>query len=271
MTDIRIALIQATWELGNIDANVSKAEQRIREAAHNGANLVCLPEEFNTGYYCFDYPGLRDCAETEDGKSLTTMCSLAKELRIHILAPITTIVGTGLVEDMAYLIDDEGKVIGKYSKSHLVGQEQLYFRKGNQLPVFNTKLGRIGIVICYDICFPETTRILTIKGADLILCPSAWRDGSYFKDWLNQVTEARALDNTVFVAMINYVGELPNSPFCGCSQVVSPIGKVLTRASADKEEIVYQDIDMSLVSKERKDNTVLIDRRPELYGLISKM
>lgn len=271
MDKFKLALIQDTWELGGVEANVAKAEARIREAHGNGADFICLPEGFNTGYYCYKYDVMKAAAETIDGPTITKFRGLAKELGVHLLAPIMMTAGTGIVENTAVLIDDEGALLGHYSKTHLVGNEQLYLNRGKKFPVFQTKYGRVGIVICYDICFPETTRILALEGADLILCPAAWRDGSYFREWLNQVTEVRALDNTVFVALVNFTGELPGSPFCGCSQVISPIGQVLGRCSADKAEILCQEIDMSLVHKERMSNTVMIDRHPELYSLITEV
>ena len=270
MNQFKIALIQSSWELGQVEANVRKAEEKIREARREGADFICLPEGFNTGYYCFDYETMKLAAEPIDGWTISEMKRLAKELGVYLLAPIMMTAGTGIVENTAVLIDDEGEVLGHYSKTHLVGNEQMHLRRGRQFPVFKTKFGTVGIVICYDICFPETTRVLALKGADLILCPSAWRDGSYFKDWLNKAAEARALDNTVFVALVNFTGELPDSPFCGSSQVISPIGEVLGRCSADREEILYQDIDMDRVRRERMGNTVLIDRHPELYSLISE-
>lgn len=270
MNQFKLALIQMDCVFCDIDANIRAAEKKIREAHKNGAQFVCLPEGFNTGYYCFQYAEMKKAAEPLDGKSITRMRELAKELEIYIVAPIIMTAATGIVENSAVMIDDEGKVMGHYAKTHLVGQEQMYLKRGMDFPVFHTKYGTVGIVICYDICFPETTRILTLKGADLIICPAAWRDGSYFKDWMNQVTAVRALDNTVFIATVNRTGELPDSPFCGCTQVISPIGQVLQMCSVDKEEILYQDIDMGIVYKERMDNTVLIDRHPELYSLIAE-
>lgn len=270
MTQFKIALIQSSWELGNVKENVQKAEEKIREAHREGADFICLPEGFNTGYYCFDYETMRQAAEPIDGDTVTKMRGIAKELGVHLLTPIMMTAGTGIVENTAVLIDDEGEVLGHYSKTHLVGTEQIYLNRGRKFPVFKTKYGTVGIVICYDICFPETTRVLALKGADLILCPSAWRDGSYFKDWLNKVAEVRALDNNVFVALVNFTGELPDSPFCGSSQVISPVGEVMGRCPSDREEILYQDIDMSRVQRERMGNTVMIDRHPELYSLIAE-
>lgn len=266
MDKFKLALVQMDCEFLDVDANIQKAEEQIRIAHENGAQFVCLPEGFNTGYYCFDYPSIRDLAEPLDGKTITKMRALAKELAMYIVAPIMMSVGTGIVENTAVFIDDEGNVLGTYSKTHLVGSEQIYLKRGTQYPVFRTKYGTIGIVICYDICFPETAAIVANKGADLIICPAAWRDGSYFKNWLELDARARALDNTVFVALLNRCGALPDSPFCGSTQVVSPIGEVLGKCSVDKEEILYQDIDMSLVHEVRKENTILIDRHPEDYG-----
>lgn len=270
MNNFNMALIQMDCKFLDVSSNLHKAEQKVREAAGKGAQFACLPEGFNTGYYCFEYEKMREVAEPIHGESITKMRYLAKELKIHILAPIMLIVGTGIIENTAILIDDEGVILGSYSKTHLVGQEQLYLQRGRKYPIFNTKFGKIGIVICYDICFPETTRLLTLEGADLIICPAAWRDGSYFKDWLNKVSAVRALDNNIYVAVINRVGTMPNSPFCGCTQIIDPIGNVLGMCSSDKEEILYQDIDMRRVYQERMNNTVLIDRHPEDYSSLGQ-
>ena len=271
MDRFKMALIQMDCKFCDVEYNVAKAEQKIREAHANGAQFVCLPEGFNTGYYCFEYEKMKKIAEPIDGDTISRMRALSKGLKIYIVAPIMLTVGTGIAENTAVLIDDEGEIVGTYSKTHLVGQEQLHLQRGREYPVFNTKYGKIGIVICYDICFPETTRLLAIKGADLIICPAAWRDGSYFREWLNNVSVVRALDNTVYIALINRTGEMPNSPFCGCTQFVDPVGNVMTMSSVDKEEILYQEIDMSQVYKERMDNTILIDSHPEDYLPLSQM
>lgn len=270
MNFFKIALIQMDLKFGDVAYNLRKAEYKIREAHAHGAQIVCLPEGFNTGYYCKDYAKMRSLAEPICGTSIKKIQELAQELRVYIIAPIFMTVATGIVENTAVLVDDEGMILGTYSKTHLVGEEQFYCRRGKDYPVFRTKYGKIGILICYDICFPETARLLVLKGADVIICPSAWRDGSYFQNWLNQVTEVRALDNTVYVALINRVGELPDAPFCGCTQVVDPVGRVLDRCSSNQEEILYETIDLKNVYNERMGNTILIDRHPEDYTLIAE-
>lgn len=270
MNVFKIALIQMDLKFGDVDYNLQKTECKIREAHAKGAQVICLPEGFNTGYYCKDYAKMRSLAEPVWGTSIKKIQNLAQELSIYIIAPIFMTVATGIVENTAVLVDDEGMIIGTYSKTHLVGEEQFYCKRGKDYPVFHTKYGNIGILICYDICFPETARLLALKGADVIICPSAWRDGSYFKNWLNQVAEVRALDNTVYVALINRVGKLPDAPFCGCTQVVDPVGRVLGRCSSDQEEILYEIIDQKKVYEERMGNSILLDRHPEDYALIAE-
>lgn len=265
MSRFKLALIQMDCEFLNVEANIKKAEEKVREASANGADLIVLPEAFNTGYYCFNYPAMCELAEPLDGESITAMRALARELDVYILAPIIMSVGSGIVENTAVMIDGAGGILGTYSKTHLVGDERIYMQRGKQYPVFHTKFGPVGILICYDICFPETATILANRGAGIIVCPSAWRGGSYYKEWLDIDAAARALDNTLFVALLNRVGTLPNAPFCGGTQVVGPTGYVLERCSADEEEILYQIIDLNEVIETRKDNTVLFDRHPEDY------
>ncbi len=265
MSRFKLALIQMDCDFLNVDANIKKAEEKIREAWENGADIICLPEAFNTGYYCFNYQAMCELAEPIDGKTITAMRSLARELGVHIIAPIICEAEPGTVENTAVFINGAGGILGTYSKTHLAEDERLYMTRGKSYPVFHTRFGPIGILICYDICFPETATILANRGAGIIICPAAWRGGSYFREWMDIDAAARALDNTMFVALLNRVGELPNAPFCGGTQVVGPTGNLVAQCSADKEEILYQEIDLNEVIETRKSNTVLFDRHPEDY------
>ena len=157
----QIAMLQMDCDLFHVSNNLDKAEKQIREAAAHGAKLICLPEVFNVGYLGTCIPDMMKLAEIEDGPSLTRMRSLAKELSVFILAPILFSTPSG-VENSAFLIDDIGTILGHYSKTHPVGDERTYLQRGTQYPVFETKLGKIGVVICYDVCFPETVRLLTL-------------------------------------------------------------------------------------------------------------
>lgn len=260
----QIAMVQMDCDLFNVSANLQKAEQRIREAAAHGAKLICLPEVFNVGYLGTKIQDMITLAETEDGPSLTRMKTLAKELTVFILAPILFSTPSG-VENSAFLIDDNGTILGHYSKTHPVGDEQKYLHRGNEYPVFDTKLGKIGIVICYDVCFPETVRLLTLAGAELVLVPAAWRASYYFKEWWDLNLACRALDDLVYIAAVNRCGLSGEEIFAGKSQIVSPVGELLDSCGISEEAILYETIDINRVAKERDFNTVLIDRHPEDY------
>ena len=270
MDKYTIALIQMDCVFADKAANMEKAERLVREAAGNGAALVCLPEVFNGGYLGTDILGMKCMAEPLDGPTTERMRALAKELGIHLLAPILYGNG-GEVENTAVLIDDAGEIVGTYSKTHPVGDERAYFKRGDQYPVWETKLGRIGVLICYDVCFPETSRLLALGGAQLILVPSAWRASHYFKEWWDLNLACRALDNLVYVAAVNRCGASGEEIFAGKSQIVDPVGRVLQSFGVEEEGILYGEIDLGQIEKERDFNTVLIDRHPEDYaGILEK-
>ncbi len=264
LSPYQIAVVQMDCSLLNVTENLQKAEVKIREAARHGAKLICLPEVFNVGYLGTRIQDMITLAETEEGPSLTRMKQLAKELSVFILAPILFSTPSG-VENSAFLIDDNGSILGHYSKTHPVGDEQKYLHRGNQYPVFDTKLGKIGIVICYDVCFPETVRLLTLAGAEIILVPAAWRASYYFKEWWDLNLACRALDNLVYIAAVNRCGLSGNEIFAGKSQFCSPIGELMDSCGIQEEAILYGTIDRNRVAKEREFNTVLIDRHPEDY------
>ena len=182
LTNYRLALIQMRSVFLGRTVNLNKAEASIREAAGHGAKLVCLPEAFDIGYDGTRIPDMMALAQDENGETLQRMKKLAAELEVYILAPTFYQTESG-VENRAFLIDDQGTLLGGYSKTHPVGDERKYLQRGTEYPVFDTKLGKIGISICYDACFPETSRLLALKGAEVMLVPAAWRGNFYFKEW----------------------------------------------------------------------------------------
>lgn len=270
MEQYKLALVQMNCAFGAQEQNRKKAEQYIREAAKKGAALVCLPESFNGGYLGSRILDMKAMAEPLDGPSVSHMRSLAAELHIHIVAPVLYLTENGETENTAVMIDDEGNVVGTYSKTHPVGDERLYFQRGTEYPVWETKLGKIGIVICYDVCFPETARILALKGAQLILVPAAWRASYYFKEWWDLNLSCRALDNLVYVAAVNRCGPSDDEIFAGKSQVIDPTGKVLSAFGVEEEGVLFQEINLAQVKQEREFNTVLSDRYPEDYRELLK-
>lgn len=271
MKNFKIATIQMNSDFGLIQKNVEKAEKYIKEAANKGANLVCLPEVFNTGLKFKGMNKYVNLIEKKDGYTLSKLKSLAKELKIHVACTLFIESEKDIYENTAILIDDEGKIIGTYTKTHPVGEERQLVKKGMEYPVFDTKLGKIGMVICYDVCFPESSRILAIEGAELMIVPAAWRGGHYFKEWWDLSLACRALDNLMYVVACNQCGLTGDGEmYAGKSQIINPLGQVLGTLGTEEEGILYQDIYLDRIAVDRAFNTVLIDRNPESYKKITE-
>lgn len=264
----QIALVQMAPDFLNREVNLQKAEAALREAAAHGAKLVCFPESFDLGYNNTRISEMVSCVPSGESPTLTRICGLAKELQLHILTPVLWKNQDGCTENRAFLVDDEGCVLGEYAKTHLTADENGILVRGTDYPVFETKLGKIGIGICYDICFPETVRILALEGAQMVLIPAAWRGSKYYSRWWDTVLSSRALDNLVYTVGINLTGPAnSNELFCGRSQICGPTGEMLCKCEQE-ECILYGCIDLARIDKERSENTVLVDRHPPDYRRI---
>lgn len=266
----KLAVVQMDCGFKQAERNLEKAERFIREAAKEGAAIVCLPEAFNTGYLSTEIGEMAAYAEDMEGRSVTQLKSLAAELGIWLVVPVIIRNGECKAENTAVLIKPDGEILGTYSKTHLVGDERKLLKRGESYPVWETELGRIGILICYDICFPETSRRMALCGADVIIVPAAWRAGSYFKEWWDLNLACRALDNLVYIAAANRCGASGNEMFAGKSQIISPIGSVLGSLETCGEGILCCEIDLGALRKEREFNTVMQDRHPEDYKMLSQ-
>lgn len=266
----KIALVQYQSVLGDLQKNADRAVEMVREAAAKGAKIVCFPEMFNTGYnFQLIGDGFHNCGETIDGHTITRLQKVAKECACYVIAPITLEKKVkGVFYNAAVVIDDEGVVLGDYSKHHLWAAERYYFHAGEDIPVFDTKYGKIGVMICYDAGFPETARVLTLKGAELIFMPSAWR----IQDWdmWNLNIPQRALENTLYVAGVNRFGHEDDPYMFGNSKVADWRGRIIAESKEEKEEIVYAEIDLDQLTKARLDIHYLKDRRPDSYKLLSE-
>ena len=167
--------------LAEVAANVAKAIERIRQAAAMGAQIICLPELCTTGYR----PDLLEdklweLTEPVPGPTTDVFSQLAKELGIYIILPMNEKGAVpGMIHNSAVFIDKDGEVQGVFRKAHAYATERYYFTDGNHYPVFQTEFGKVGVMICYDMGFPEVARILTLKGAELIFALSAWQSGGY--------------------------------------------------------------------------------------------
>lgn len=228
------------------------------ENVKKGTDIACFPEFFNTGYN-LDTIGDKfyDLAETIPGETTKIMGREARKNNLVVVGNIAekdTLI-KGILYNTTFIIGRDGELIGKYRKFYLYPKEYCYFRQGDEIPVFDTDVVKVGTAICFDHAFPELFRTLALRGAEIVLIPSAVPVG--YEYLLNLRTRARAQDNQYFVASINRVGSDSDCNYCGLSKIVNPRGEVLAEASLDKEEIIESEIDTSEILNERMQEPVL--------------
>lgn len=279
----RVGLVQMACAR-DPNENLEKAVWRIREAAARGAELVCLPELFRTQYFCrVEDPDLFALAERVPGPTTERLATLARELRVTIVAPVFERRAPGLYHNSAAVILPDGSLAGIYRKMH-IPHDPLYFEKYYFAPgdtgfrVFQTPCGPVAALICWDQWFPEAARLAALGGAILILYPTAigWHpaekdtEGEAQLDAWRTVQRAHAIANGVFVGAVNRVGrEGPpgqDLEFWGASFLVDPFGRVLAQAGASEETVLVAECDPALVEQTRRHWPFLRDRRTEAYG-----
>jgi N-carbamoylputrescine amidase len=266
---MRISLIQMNSRAGARDENVARACHAIAQAAAGGARLVVLPEFFNVEYFpqFRDYRYM-DYAEPEDGVTTRRMREAARTHRLWVVSTIFEMERPGLYYDTAMLIDPDGNITGKYRKVHpaaLRSLEKIYFRGGTSFPVFRLDDWTVGVSTCYDNLFPESCRCLAVRGAELIIAPYATPIDD---PWENFLT-TRALENGVYLAACNHVGQEGEWRMTGKSMILSPRGKIIVQASGTEEDLISADLLREEVVAARRDFPLFRDRRPELYGAIA--
>ena len=279
MSTIRAALIQSEWT-GDKDSMIEKNVEYARDAASQGAQVLCFQEIFSSSYFCnVQDPKFYDEAEEiPSGPTIQRMISLAKETEMVLVVPIYERVDEGTFYNTSAVIDADGSFLGRYRKTHIPQVEgfweKFYFRPGNLgYPVFDTAVGRIGVYICYDRHFPEGWRVLGLKGAKIVFNPSATTRGHSRYLWeLEQ--PAAAVANEFFVGAINRVGAegLTDTDYYGSSYFASPRGQLIGEAASDTEdEVLVRDLDMSLIEDVRRHWAFYRDRRPDIYGDIAEV
>ena len=279
MSTIKIAGVQMDIELGNAKANLAAMHAHLRTTTAADAELTIFPECTTTGY-CFDtFDEAFEVSEDCDGPSVTNVISLCSELGTH------TIFGflerdADRIFNTVVCVGPDG-IVARYRKVHLptLGVDNFTTPGDNAFEVFDLKLEghseplRIGMNICYDCSFPESARVLTLKGADLIALPTNWPPGSGLV--ADVIPNTRALENNVYFAAINRIGTERGFAFIGKSKICDPLGRELDFANHCDEAIVYGEIDVEfarrkhLVAVPGKHEVHRIkDRRPDTYGPI---
>ena len=294
---IKVACIQfecgavAPSEAEQVKRNIVKADELVREAAGEGAKIVLLSELFERKYFCqerrYDYYEM--ALPAEDNPAVGHFKKLCKELQI--VMPISIYERDGnVLYNSVVMIDADGESLGIYRKTHIPDdhyyQEKFYFTPGNTgFKVFETAYGKVGVGICWDQWFPETARCLALKGADIILYPTAIGSEPILNvdsqgHWMRTM-QGHSAANIIPVAAANRIGTeevLPGEEnggqrsslcFYGNSFLTDETGDVVARASRDAEEIIYAEYDFDEIRRNRLSWGLFRDRRPECYGDIS--
>lgn len=257
---MKIALVQMRITAGDVAANRARGLALAAEAAAS-ADVVVLPEIWTTGYALRQVDEL---AEDEGGPTLAGVREIAARHGVTIVAGSLPLRHGGRVCNKSVVVGPAGETVADYAKLHLFSMmgEERFFAAGDRRCVFDLGGLRAGLAICYELRFPELFRALTMDGAQVIFLPAEW-PAARLEHWLT-LTRARAIENQVYLAAVNCVGEHRGSPFCGNSLVLGPGGEIVARGGAE-EAIIYGEIDPAAVSGVREGMKVWQDRRPEVY------
>lgn len=258
----KIALAQFNSILMDVDSNIKKMLDMITRAADNGADIIVFPELFTTGYNLdLIEDRIFDLAETVDGSAVSAACRSARSNGIWVIVPMAFRV-LDKIFNSAVVIDNKGKVINVYHKNNLWDKEQKYFEYGNHdYRIYETDFGKFSVIICYDVDFPETSRTLAMKGAEIIFVPAAW--ATTHRNLWDIFLPSRALENTVYIAGVNRAGTEGEVVYFGDSKVYDPTGELIAKAGENTEEILYCDINVSTIPKIRKDFPYLKELRKD--------
>ncbi len=263
---MKISLAQMDTKLGDVEYNYKHAEELIRKAAKENCDVVCLPEVWNIGFIPKNYKEISD----KDGSDIRRIFgALAKELNINIIAGSIANLKNDKVYNTSLIFDRKGKCIAEYDKSHLFtfAKEEEYFEWGDKTVTFELDGVLCGIIICYDVRFPELVRTLALKGIRVLFIPAAWPDVRV-NHW-NVLNQARAIENQIFIACVNSTAKADNIQYGGNAAIIDPWGVVLAKGG-EKEEIITAEADLSVIENIRNTINVFRDRKVDLYDLMYK-
>jgi len=279
----KIALIQQTASAVPAE-NIAKTETAIREAASNGAQIICTQELFTSEYFCITQdPDNFNLADPIPGELTQQQCALAKELGVVIVASGFEKRATGLYHNTAWVIDADGAFLGLYRKMHIPQdpgfEEKFYFTPGDTgFKAWETKFGKIGVLICWDQWYPEAARLTAMHGAEILFYPTAigWLPeekptlGDAQHCAWETVQRGHAVANSCYLAAINRVGTEGDTEFWGQSFVTDYFGQITNKASVASEEILYADCDLNALEEHRRMWPFFRDRRIDAYGNLTQ-
>jgi N-carbamoylputrescine amidase len=270
------------------DGNLRRATEALREAAGRGAQVACLPELFRTQYFCqVEDPARFDLAEPVPGPTTEALAAVARETNMVIVGSVFERRTAGLYHNTAVVLDRDGALRGLYRKMHIPDDplyyEKYYFTPGDLgFQAIETSVARVGTLVCWDQWYPEAARLTALRGAEVLLYPTAigWHPaekaefGAAQASAWETVQRAHAISNGLFVAAVNRVGhEGPAGgglEFWGGSFLADPFGRLLARASAEDEEVLIAVCDPRLQEETRRNWPFLRDRRIDAYAPITQ-
>ncbi len=273
---IKIAAVQMNPRIMGNRENLDNILIKTRSAASNGADLIVFPECALTGYVFASREEAIPFMETIPGPSTDRLIACCKELSVHVIVGLLEI-DAGKCFNVAVLMGPQG-LVGKYRKNHLpfLGIDRFIDPGDKPFQVYKTPVGNIGIHICYDCNFPESARVMTLLGADILTLPTNWPEGR--GKVAKYVINTRAYENKVHLVAVDRVGSERGARFIGSSKIIDAWGDTLAEASSDDEEIIYAEVALAEARQKRIvfkagefELDFIGDRRPELYGKVTEV
>ena len=273
---IKIAAVQTNPKIMGNRENLNNILIKTRSAASNSADLIVFPECALSGYMFAGREEAIPFMETIPGPSTDRLIACCKELSVHVVVGLLEI-DAGRCFNVAVLMGPQG-LVGKYRKNHLpfLGIDRFIDHGDKPFQVYKTPVGNIGIHICYDCNFPESARVMTLLGADILTLPTNWPEGR--GKVAKYVINTRAYENKVHLVAVNRVGRERGVRFIGSSKIIDAWGDTLAEASSDDEEIIYAEVALAEARQKRIvfkagefELDFIGDRRPELYGKVTEV
>jgi omega-amidase len=260
---MKIAVAQMECTVGNVNSNLNKISVCTEKAASAGCQVVIFPEMADTGY---DLTQIARHASSWDRGPIAHIQKIAQQFSIYVFCGLSELANNRVYNVLA-VVGPDGAILAKYRKTHLAAfsplHEEKIFTPGNSLETLQVGDMTWGLMICYDLRFPEVSRSLALRGSEVLVLSSAW-PFPRLRHW-NTLITARAVENQVYLAAANHVGKNSSVTFCGSSRIVDPFGVTITSASEEREALIVSDIEKTEVVRIRKSMPVFEHRREDVY------
>ena len=268
MREVRVAVAQMHPLLGESEENLVKMSQFIeRISTEQPVDIIVFPELVTSGYEC----GVRftELAERVPGPTVNLLAQRASDFGVHVVfGMVAKTQVESVIYDAAVLIGPDGEVIGQYNKVHLRGEERMAFRAGYRYLVLEAEFGLVGLMLGWDLAFPEVARSLALEGAELLCVCANWERPN-LEEW-RTYNLARAYENAIFVAAANRIGEEPSYTFFGHSMIVGPRGEVYATLDEEIEGYIVAKIDLDNIRHIREESQLFQCRQPQTYRAVVK-